>query len=87
MSLNQIVRQSINVGENMTKIPFEMAREMLSQNQSNQTGTQNLMLNSVNLGENLATIPFRVAREMFQDSRNDENIIVINNDDSPENPS
>lgn len=81
MSLNQIVRQSISMGESMAKMPFQMAREWLGQDQSNQSGTQNLMLTSVTLGENLAAIPFQVARELFQDSRNDENIIVIDNNE------
>lgn len=86
MSLNQLVRQSINMSENMAKIPFKMAREWLGQDQSKQSETQNLMLNSVSLGENLVGIPFQLAREMVQDSRLNENIVVIENNEFPENP-
>lgn len=86
MSLNQLIRQSINLGENMAKIPFQMTREWLGQDQSNQSGTQNLMLTGVSLSENLVSIPFQLAREMVQDSRLNENIVMINNNEFPENP-
>lgn len=81
MSLNQIIRQSISLGESMVKIPFEMAKDMMGRDQANQSGTQQMMITGMTIGENLASIPFQIAREMVQDSRLDENIVVI---DPPE---
>ncbi|MDN5326106.1 MAG: hypothetical protein PWP41_802 [Moorella sp. (in: firmicutes)] len=67
MSLNGLIRQSLEMVEELVAMPFQVARKIWPGDNNSATGQ--VIHRAAGLGEGLATMPVKAFRELFEDDR------------------
>lgn len=70
MSINKLVRQTINLMEGFATIPFQVVQQLWGDESSN---TGKIIKQTAFMSEQLAAMPFRLAREFFSDGTSEAN--------------
>ncbi|WP_227764478.1 hypothetical protein [Zhaonella formicivorans] len=70
MSINKLVRQSINLMEGFATMPFQIAQQLWGDESSN---TGRIIKQTAYMSEQVAAMPFRFAREIFSEQPSDAN--------------
>jgi len=66
MSMNQLIRQGLNMVETMAAMPFQVVRRLWARENSE---VGQIINHATSLGEGMATMPVRFVKEFFEDQK------------------